>query len=113
MFLSSLCIVHCLALPFLILLFPLFESTLNHSLFHALGLVVLLLIALFALGKGFQQHRNKKVLLLAGIGISLQLVSLFLHNLNISHTYEFILNTLGSLHLLIAYGLNLKLLRHS
>ena len=65
-FLSGLCLVHCLALPIIIAGLP-FLSTFSDGHLHAQMLVVVLPLSIFALAIGYRRHHDKRVIA-AGIG---------------------------------------------
>lgn len=71
--LSSLCLLHCLALPFVVgalpMLMPFAESHL-----HAQMLLVAVPLSAVAIGLGYARHRNARVLLAALAGMSLLVV---------------------------------------
>lgn len=67
---SALCAVHCLALPFLLVLFPLLGTTvLTDESFHALLLWVILPTSVLAVGLAWTHHRDAWVLGLVGLGL--------------------------------------------
>lgn len=55
--LSGLCLLHCLALPFVVAGLP-FLSTISGDHFHAEMLWIVLPISLVALGLGYHKHRS-------------------------------------------------------
>lgn len=71
--LSGLCLLHCLALPFVVgalpMLMPFAESHL-----HAQMLLVAVPLSAVAIGLGYARHRNARVLLAALAGMSLLVV---------------------------------------
>ncbi|GAB4556084.1 MAG: hypothetical protein Tsb0013_18910 [Phycisphaerales bacterium] len=69
--LSALCMVHCLALPALLVALPQLSSVmgLDHS-FHVVLAVVLPLIAGLALVQGYLRHRVPMTLVLGGLGLA-------------------------------------------
>lgn len=67
---SAFCAVHCLALPLLLVLFPLLGATvLTDEAFHAILLWVILPTSLIAVGLAWGRHRDATVLTLVGIGL--------------------------------------------
>lgn len=79
--LSTLCMVHCLVTPLLILSLPLMARYyLLHPYFHWILAVVLLPLGLFAFARGYQRHHQKAVWYLGLPGLFLVAVSpLILH----------------------------------
>lgn len=66
-FISSLCIVHCLLLPIFILSLPIMARYyLAHPWFHVVIAVLVIPVGLFAFIRGFRHHRKKIVV---GLGI--------------------------------------------
>lgn len=55
--LSGLCVAHCVATAVLVAAFASAGSFLLHPLVHEIGLVLAMLLAAFALVRGFLQHR--------------------------------------------------------
>ena len=106
--LSSLCAVHCIALPIAASFTPLLMSTINHGStvhefwFHQFILIFIIPVSIFALTTGFRCHRKNIPLLLGGLGLSiLIIVALFAEQLIsqqiISHTGETILTVIGGI----------------
>ena len=71
--LSALCLVHCLALPFIVAGLP-FLAQYSEGHLHAQVLVVVLPLSCVALALGFRRHRNRRIVL-AGIAGMLLLVT--------------------------------------
>ena len=67
---SALCAVHCLALPVLLVLFPLLGATvMTDESFHAILLWVILPTSVLAIALAWGRHRDALVLSLVGIGL--------------------------------------------
>jgi hypothetical protein len=76
--LSGLCLVHCLALPLVIALFPVFGFTVvEHSTFHQLILIVVIPTTVLALGAGYRRHRRHAVPLFGALGVIALVVAAF------------------------------------
>ena len=68
--LSGLCLVHCLALPLLIAVFPVLGFTVvEHETFHQLILIVVIPTTAIALGVGCRRHRSRLVAVLGILGV--------------------------------------------
>ncbi len=107
---SALCIIHCLALPFLIGALSLGAlGFLADEIFHQILAVLLLGVALFAFIPGFRHHGNKLVVIGGMAGISLLLATGFLLDHFISHGLEIGLTVVASLVLLSAHFANWRL----
>ncbi|XOV83967.1 MAG: MerC domain-containing protein [bacterium] len=76
-FLSGLCLLHCLAIPFAVLLGPLMSSWLNHSETHVHWLLLLLAIPVSALAlwRGFQRHSSALTLTMGASGLLLMFIA--------------------------------------
>lgn len=106
--LSSLCAIHCIALPIAASVTPLLMSTINHGnavhefWFHQFILIFIIPVSIFALVTGFRCHKKNLPMLLGGLGLSiLVIVALFAEQLIsqqvISHTGETILTVIGGI----------------
>jgi len=65
---SILCVVHCLATPFLVIFLPLVGASLAHAWFHALIIAIVVPVAVWALWNGYRVHRHSTMLWYAGFG---------------------------------------------
>ena len=105
-FLSSLCLLHCLAIPFALLLGPLSAQWLVNSEtpVHWLLLAMALPISMIALWRGFRRHRSV-------LTMSLGVTGLLLMFLGVSHVFgeswEVVLTVIGVTGLLIAHVRNM------
>jgi hypothetical protein len=68
--LSGLCLVHCLALPFIVAGLP-FLSAFSEGHLHAQMLVIVLPLSIFALAVGFRRHGDRRVIAAGAIGMLL------------------------------------------
>lgn len=68
--LSGLCLVHCLALPLIVVGLP-FLSGIAEGHLHAQMLVIVLPLSIFALGVGFRRHHDSRVIVVGAIGMLL------------------------------------------
>ena len=71
---SVLCAIHCGVAPFLLLALPAFGKIWAHPASHALVAIFIVPLAIFSIWKGYQRHRRRWVVWVAGIGISCVLV---------------------------------------
>ncbi len=71
--LSTLCLVHCLALPVLVIGLPLLAQFADTHLHYQLLLVVVPL-SLLAFATGYRRHRNARILLAGGLGLLLLII---------------------------------------
>ena len=106
--LSSLCAIHCIALPLAASVTPLLMSTIDHGndihefWFHQFILIFIIPVSILALVTGYRCHRKNLPLLIAGIGLSILVdVALFAEQLIsqqvISHTGETALTVIGGI----------------
>ena len=88
--LSLCCILHCIALPVIILMIPSFASLwINNEKVHVILVLFAVPISLFAMAKSLRVHHNYKCISLAVIGLSLLVGAIFMHDINFgseSHT---------------------------
>lgn len=107
---SSLCLVHCLALPALLVLLPALAAfiALPES-FHLWALIAAVPMSALAISIGFVRHRRWAPVVLAIGGLMcLGAGELFFHGSSLEAWFA----VLGSLQLGIAHALNLRLPRH-
>ncbi|HIG39583.1 MAG: MerC domain-containing protein [bacterium] len=80
--LSGTCMVHCLALPLLVTLFPIIQgSLLAEQYFHLIMLVLILPTSLVALTIGCRKHKDPVTIVLGGTGlVLLSFTALFGHD---------------------------------
>lgn len=69
-FLSGVCMLHCLALPIALTVLPIVNiSLLDETTFHLIMMAGILPISVIALSIGCRQHKDKLTLFLGGIGL--------------------------------------------
>lgn len=108
---SGACAVHCLLLPVIAYISPTIADIAGNELIH-IGLILALLpLALLAFTKSYKKHKNFSAGLLGGIGILFLLSAVALESLHIENL-EKILTGAGSVILIIAHTINMKLLNH-
>lgn len=80
MFSSATCAVHCMLLPFLITILPLYGlSFIVNETFEVIMLMASITLAILSLCLGYKTHKNKKMFFLFSAGISLLLLGRFAH----------------------------------
>ncbi len=110
-FLSSLCLLHCLAIPFALLLGPVLGHWLadTETSVHWILLALAIPISLVALWRGYKRHDNLSTLVLGCSGLALMFIG-------VSHLLgeaaEIALTVLGVLLLLAAHIRNLRAHAH-
>ena len=81
--LSLCCILHCIALPVIILMIPSIASLwINNEKVHVILVLFAVPISLFAMAKSLRIHHNYKCISLAVIGLSLLVSAIFMHDIN-------------------------------
>jgi len=102
LWLSVLCTIHCLAMPFLMTALPfLSESFLSEqSEMYLIGASAIL--AIFLLIKDYRNHQNPLPLRLLAVALCFNFVGLFLAK----GTYEILFNVTGALVMASAYYIN-------
>ena len=81
--LSLCCILHCIALPVIILMIPSIASLwINNEKVHVILVLFAVPISLFAMAKSLRIHHNYKCISLAVIGLSFLVIAIFMHDIN-------------------------------
>jgi peptidoglycan/LPS O-acetylase OafA/YrhL len=75
---SVLCLLHCLAMPLVILAFPMLGLAHAHDTFHDTLIAAITLPVLLALVPGYLRHRDKTTLLVGCAGLVLFLAAVFI-----------------------------------
>lgn len=114
MSLSFLCTVHCLALPFVVVMLPsLAVFNLEDEVFHLWMIVAVVPVSLFALRMGCKKHRDFKVMLLGAVGIIILIVTaLFGHDV-FGEMGEKLFTVLGAGIVALGHWINHRLCKHS
>jgi hypothetical protein len=102
--LSGTCMLHCLALPLMVTVFPIVQgSLLEEQTFHLIMLVFILPTSLVALTVGCRRHRDRLTLVLGALGLTtLTITALWGHEL-FGFTGERIVTTIGGIILAAAH----------
>jgi len=109
--LSGLCLLHCLALPFVIVVMPAL-SELSGGHFHVQMLIVAIPVSAIALTFGFRRHANRYVLVFGLLGMLLLVIGG-----TVAHSYyglvaDRTLTIAGALVLAVTHFFNSRLMRH-
>jgi hypothetical protein len=109
--LSGLCLLHCLALPFLLVSLPAL-SALSRGHLHAQILLVAIPVSAIAFGLGFRRHGSRSVLAFGVLGMLLLVVGG-----TVAHSYYGIVadrsfTISGALVLAVTHYFNSRLVRH-
>jgi len=110
--LSGICMLHCLALPVVLTIFPILNiALLDEQTFHLVMLVFILPVSLVALTIGCRQHKDRLTIILGTIGLGvLMFTALFGHDL-FGLTGERIVTSIGGLILASAHIQNYRCCR--
>lgn len=107
MWLSGVCLVHCVATPFLVALSPALAHFLpGDETVHRFLSVGILLIGSLAFVKGWRRHRRISVLVLLLLGMSIIITTAFCGGLFPSHLAETAVTIIGSSFLVFAHYRN-------
>ena len=112
--LSSICMAHCLALPFLLTLAPITQGAfLDEQTFHLVMLVIILPVSLVALTIGCREHKDTLTIILGACGLlTLGITAIFGHDL-FGITGERLVTSLGGLILAAAHIQNFRVCRNN
>ena len=125
--LSGLCVIHCMATPFLVFFSPWLASFFDSKWSH-LGIFIFIVpVAYFTFYRFYKNHKNKKPMVLGTIGILLLGLSLLSpgHEWSVGHEHihsdnnehfnyvDTIINVIGSIILMAGHWLNIKIHRDS
>lgn len=109
--LSGLCLVHCLALPFAIVILP-FLGQFSDDHLHAQMLILVIPVSVIALALGFRRHRHTGIVI-AGIAA----LGVITFGGTVAHEQygllaDRLLTIVGSLALAVTHFRNFRLSRH-
>lgn len=101
--LSFLCVIHCLAIPLLIIAVPSIAALqLDNEAFHIWMVIAVLPTSIYALLAGCKQHKNYYLLWVGLTGLSCLLAALIFGEFFLGEAGEKVLTTIGAF--IIAYG---------
>lgn len=110
---SALCALHCLALPVVLLAFPLLGSSLlSDELFHQLLLWVIVPTSVVAVALARLNHPDRRVLLLVGSGILVLCLGAFWAHDHAARWVDTALSLFGGGLLAVGHIRNFRLCRH-
>lgn len=109
---STLCLLHCAATPLFIGVFSVTGvGIVGGEHFHGLAALILGFVALLAFLPGFRRHRDWRILVAGGLGVSSLVIGGFV--LLPSELLETLITIMGSLILVMTHGINWRLTRKS
>ena len=107
---SSLCILHCLLLPVLLVAYPIgIVITFSDEIFHQIMVSVALPLSLASLYVGYGHHKRNQLVVLGGIGIVMLVLPLITPHELISESGETWLTVAGAVILCMAHVVNFRL----
>ena len=108
--LSLACVVHCLALPVLLILLPsLAALQLGDETFHLLMVAAVFPSSIYALSMGCKQHKRYQLVFLGAAGLILLLLPIVLGEERVGETGEKILTIVGAAFVAVGHWLNYRL----
>ena len=111
--LSLLCVVHCLALPLLVVFLPsVIALPLEGEAFHFWMLIVVLPVSAYALTMGCRKHNRYRVVLLGSLGLVILTVATLMGHDMFGETGEKALSVLGALIIALGHFWNYLLCQH-
>ncbi|WP_259015482.1 MerC domain-containing protein [Emticicia fluvialis] len=102
LWLSILCMVHCLAMPFIITSLPYLSKNTISEKSEFFLIAISACLAVYLLLKDYKNHRNSLPLALLTLALAFNMLGIFI----VSNAYETIFNVSGGLLMSLAYGLN-------
>ena len=107
--LSGLCLLHCLALPILVAIYPVaFAVSLSEEFFHWAMVMMAIPISIASLFIGCQKHKKRQVLLLGGIALVLLSTPFAIPHEAINEQMEVLVTALGASLLATAHIINFR-----
>jgi hypothetical protein len=107
---SGICLIHCLATPILLLIFPASKiQVFEHGVFHAVFAVLVVGSILLAVYPTCKKHGHKDIMTFAALGVFFILSSFLFHDYG--EAIEYLFTIAGSICLIIAHIRNMKV-RH-
>ena len=109
--LSSLCLLHCVLTPFLLISVPYLAgfAFLKDEALHIWLLCLVVPASIIAIGFGYTQHKNNTTLMLAFSGIAVLVGAVTIGHEMFGHEAETIMTVIGSILVVSGHVKNLKL----
>ena len=112
--LSVLCIIHCLALPLIVVLLPVLTAlNLQDEAVHWWILGAVVPTSLYALTMGCKKHKDYSVMVLGFVGLAILIATPFLGHDLLGVSGESIFTTIGALNIAGGHLINHRLCRRS
>lgn len=108
--LSTLCVIHCLLLPFVLLLLPSWIAVhAGNEAFHAWMVFAVLPTSIYALTLGCKKHKDYRLVGLGGVGLVFLVLAVVLGEHLLGHFGEKLMTVMGASLLAIGHFLNFRL----
>lgn len=109
--LSVLCLVHCIATPFLLVTLPALPGLafLEGEILHMLLLFAVLPISIVSLVMGYRLHRRVRSIMIGGLGLAVLVAAAFLEHDIANKTIAVMLTATGAVLVAYSHVLNLRL----
>jgi len=101
---SLLCILHCIATPFLITALPALAATEHQT--HSVFAVVILLVGMLAFVPGYRKHRKKTIPTFGAAGVTMIIAAAMLPEMESGEMIETLMVVTGGLTLIGAHMRN-------
>lgn len=111
--LSSLCLIHCIALPFFLALLPFGLEYCENESIHQILTLLALPVGGLALIPGFLKHRKLAVLFTGFVGLTMMIIAPMYLCEHAGHSAEQVVTGVGGVLLVAAHILNRRLGRKS
>ena len=109
---STICALHCIALPFVIGVFPAISASfLGAEAFHVWPLWAVIPLSAFGLSLGCGQHKNKTVLVAGSMGLGFLVFAALAGHALLGENGERVTTLLGATFIALAHIRNYKLCR--
>ena len=112
--LSTLCLIHCLALPVITILLPnIIATTLNQELFHTVMVVFVVPISIYALVIGCKKHNKMYVAVYGSLGLAALLAAVIFGESHLGEIGEKVMTTIGAIVIALVHIKNYELCKKS
>ncbi len=109
---STLCAAHCLALPFMVSMFPAISATVfGEEAFHVWLLWAIIPLSAFSLSLGCRRHKNMSVGLFGVLGVGTMVLTAFLGHAVLGENGERCATLLGATTVAVAHVQNYRYCR--
>jgi hypothetical protein len=109
--LSGLCLLHCLALPFVVGLLP-FVGPVGDDHFHLQMLLLVIPVSVLAFGLGFRRHRSTGILFAGALGLTLLTIGATVAHDQLGALADRLFTVAAALTLAVAHFYNARRAKH-